>query len=87
MATTKTALDSMQAGLREKGYRTLVRHEVKQSGATYLQERRILAFTLYTNGRTVLVLQEHAGGGCELYKPVVDTLSIAETIAAIPEAE
>lgn len=78
-ATKQTPTDRIQDALEEKGYRPLRRHGI--------QGANTVAFTLYSNRSTVLILQEYGTGGCELYKPVTDSIDIQKTIDAIPEAK
>lgn len=78
----RSALDQIQKALRERGYRQLSHFPTRKQDQH--GNDPVVAFMLYTNGRTVLTLQEHRSGGCELYKPVTESLGVAETINGIP---
>jgi|GEM_PF-6480539 len=82
---TRTATDTVIDGLHAKGYRSLVRYPTDRRGFEH-QTNPTVAFTLYTNGSHVLVLQEYKDGGCELYRTVCEVLGVDNMINAIPTA-
>ena len=82
MEEKRDDVDQVRAALRERGYREADQYKIpKRAG----DPKPVTAFTLYTNNRIILVLQEWEDGDCELYKPVADTIEVSETIEAIPD--
>lgn len=64
--------------LHVRGYRLLTTHP----GA---HESHVLSFTVYASpDGAILILQTFRDGGIELFRPVCETNSLDETIAAIP---
>ena len=74
----RTATEPIAAALAAKGY---------YRGRTYSPQEHgsiVTGCTMFVQGSHLLVLQTYREGGCELYAPVCDTKSMADTIAAIP---
>lgn len=72
----RTASQELHAALLAKGYRVLAQHAARTN--------RQHVFTLYGNASHVLIMQTRGTDLCELYRPVSESNSVAETIAAIP---
>ena len=75
----QSASAQVHRALVQKGYRVLAQHAARTN--------RQLVFTLYSKGPQVLLMQTRSGTDeqlCELYRPVCDSTSIADTITAIP---
>ena len=75
----RSATLQLRDALRQRGYVLLAAHQ----GA---RDTAVLQWLVYIHAATgrPLVLQTFREGSCELYKPVVDSNSLAATIAAIP---
>jgi hypothetical protein len=68
----------IRQALLEKGYRVL-NVITPKAGQSHSGE-----FILYAKGSRVLLMEIFADGGCEVWKPLVDSVSIQETIDALP---
>ena len=76
-AWRRTAASQIHRALLEKGYMPLQTIVPAESGHT-------LEVRFYGKEGSVLVMQVWEDGGCELFKPCTDSISIQETIDAIP---
>jgi len=75
-STEQTAVKQIQLALVSRGYRILAEYPIHNPHTR--------SFYLYSNGLNVFILQEYRDGGCELYTPVSDNLSVQATIDQIP---
>jgi hypothetical protein len=76
----RTATDNIDAALIDKGYRRIARHGVQRDPLT-------VAFTLYQGQDNAILLQEYVDGGCEVWQPLSASISIEDTVNAIPEVK
>lgn len=68
----------IRQALREKGYR--VYHTITpKERDTYTRE-----FIVYGKGTSLIMVQCYSDGGCEVWKPLVDSNSVEETLDALP---
>lgn len=78
--TQPNPTEQIREALGDRQYRFLSSIEVRK-------HNYIRGFEYYSNGKITLVLELHANGGCELYKPINESLRIDDTIASIPKTE
>lgn len=68
--------DHIHRALCERGYQCISLYGLLKPQATYI--------AVYTKSGMTLLLHAWDDGGCDLYRPLCETNSLAETIAAIP---
>ena len=76
---SRTAIAQIRSALIDKGYRVLSILTPKEQDS-YTRE-----FICYAKGQTVLFVQIYRDGGCEVWKPLTDSIRIQDTIDALPD--
>lgn len=79
-AKAPTPYQQIIDGLIERGYRRVAEYPQRTNSDT-----AIYVIEMWGNNKTTLLLTVYGDGSCDLYKPVNDSLLIADTIAAIPQ--
>jgi hypothetical protein len=82
-------LAQVRQALKRKGYREVSHYlvDARYGGPGTRAEGRCLSFTLFRRGGTILCLKVYRDGGCFLHRALLESTSLAATIAAIPEPE